>query len=751
MKKVFIIGGYPKSLIQFRGKLLESFIKEGYRVTACSDGIDSDTIEKLKLIGIEYIPASINRTRINPLYDLILLVQLFFIIKKLKPDIVLTYTVKPVIYGMIAARLAGVKNRYAMITGLGHPFTSVDSLSKKMLRLIVASLYKISLIKVKVVFFQNNDDLNLFKTKNIISTSVDSVRVMGSGVDVNYYKFEKELPEDISFIMASRLLNDKGIREYAEAARIVKNSKFGNKVNFYLLGAFDSNPTAIQPNDLKQWESNGFLKYLGEVEDVRPYIKNSSVFVLPSYREGMPRSVLEAMSIGRAIITTDVPGCRDTVINNKNGYLVKSKSAEELAIAMLKILANPEDIISMGIQSRKMAENSFKVSDVNKIILNKIKQYLKPKEKLLIATSTSIFFSDILVGQPKYLNKYYQVSLAAGDDKDVNKITKHEKLHVSKISMNRGLSPIFDIFSLVSAILLILKIRPKIIQTFTPKAGFIFMIASWLCRTPIRIHTYTGLIFPTEKGLMKRVIMLADKLLCMCAKYIVAEGQGVKNDLYSFNITKKDIKIIGDGNVAGVDTSFYSRSIPDLKEVNLSTTNSDFVLCFVGRLAIDKGIKELINAFIVLPENMLLILVGNLDNRAPIGHDLLHLINTHERIHWVGFQDDIRPYLNLSNILVLPSYREGFPNVVLQALSMETPVIASNVNGSNEIIIDGENGWLIPKQDTNALVEAIIVASKYSKDNLNLMGKVGRAIIKEKFEKKDHLLRVLNFYDSKIS
>tara|TARA_B100000787_G_C16159711_1_gene280778 strand:- start:632 stop:1345 length:714 start_codon:yes stop_codon:yes gene_type:complete len=237
----------------------------------------------------------------------------------------------------------------------------------------------------------------------------------------------------------------------------------------------------------------------------------------------------------------------------------------------------------------------------------------------------------------------------------------------------------------------------------------------------------------------------------MCAKYIVAEGQGVKNDLYSFNITKKDIKIIGDGNVAGVDTSFYSRSIPDLKEVNLSTTNSDFVLCFVGRLAIDKGIKELINAFIVLPENMLLILVGNLDNRAPIGHDLLHLINTHERIHWVGFQDDIRPYLNLSDILVLPSYREGFPNVVLQALSMETPVIASNVNGSNEIIIDGENGWLIPKQDTNALVEAIIVASKYSKDNLNLMGKVGRAIIKEKFEKKDHLLRVLNFYDSKIS
>ena len=749
MKKLLIIGGYPKSLIQFRGKLLESFVNKGYKVVACSDGNDKEISMKLHEMGIEYVPANIKRTSINPINDIFLLIQLILIIRKIKPDIVLTYTIKPVIFGMIAARLSGVSKRYAMITGLGYVFTSVNSFGKKILRLAVSFLYKLSLSNAKVVFFQNNDDLNLFRSKRIVSKNADCIRVMGSGVNLDYYNFTEVLAKELNFIMVARLLNDKGIREYVEAAKNIKKINRYKKINFYLLGGFDSSPASIQPDDLKKWESDGSIKYLGEVDDVRPFIRDCSVFVLPSYREGMPRSVLEAMSMGRAIITTDVPGCRDTVVNNVNGYLVKARSVQDLSTAMIRMLDNPQVIVKMGIASREIAEVQFNVNKVNEVILNKINQFTTSKEKILLVTSSCIFFSDILSGQPKYLNNHYEVSLAAGDSIGVNKIIKNEDLNVHKISMNRGISPILDIFSLFNAIFLILRLKPKIVQSFTPKAGFIFMIASWLCRTPIRIHTYTGLIFPTSSGIKKKIIMTTDKILCFCAKYIVAEGLGVKKDLIENKITNKNIEIIGNGNVAGVDTQYYSPNALNIKDSNLSISEDSFVLCFVGRLAIDKGIKELIGAFKDLPKNMVLVLVGDLDKREPIKIDLLELIKLDDRIHWVGFKDDIRPYLDLSDILVLPSYREGFPNVVLQALAMKTPVIATNINGCNEIIDHGYNGWLIPKKDTKSLVNSILNASKFSRNELKLMGDNGRYIVKEKFEKKKHLPRVLAFYNSK--
>jgi len=297
------------------------------------------------------------------------------IIRRVKPDCVLTYTVKPVIYGMLAARISGIQQRYAMITGLGYAFISSHSFGKKILKLTVSFLYKLSLAKAKAVFFQNNDDLNLFRNKKIIGEKSHALRVMGSGVDIEHFKFTQIPSGKLVFLLIARLLNDKGIREYVEAARIVKEKRPNDEVNFFLLGSFDSNPAAIQPSVIEQWVSDGFIKYLGSTNDVRSYIEQCSVFVLPSYREGMPRSVLEAMSMGRAIITTDAPGCRDTVVNNENGYLVPVKSIKELSIAMLKLIDNRQAIRKMGIKSRKMAEESFDVSKVNKVILEEMGIY----------------------------------------------------------------------------------------------------------------------------------------------------------------------------------------------------------------------------------------------------------------------------------------------------------------------------------------------------------------------------------------
>ncbi|MDC1387334.1 glycosyltransferase family 4 protein [Candidatus Thioglobus sp.] len=369
MSKVLIIGGEPKSLIQFRGKLLESFKKYHYKVVACANGSCPDTISQLSKIGVDYVPARIMRASFNPLNDLIFFFQLILIIRRVRPDIVLTYTVKPVIYGMLATRLLGIKKRYALITGLGYAFTSVDTLPKKILIGVVSFLYKIALLKAAIVFFQNNNDLDFFKENKLIKQKVLTKRVMGSGVDINYYSYT-ELPTDkVSFLLIARLLNDKGIREYVKAAELVKKMRPNIDVIFSLLGPFDTNPSAIQPRTIEKWVDAGHIQYEGEAEDVRPYIAKCSVFVLPSYREGMPRSVLEAMSMGRAIITTDSPGCRDTVIENINGYLVPVKSINELSNAMISCLDNRNSLIKMGIKSRSMIEKDFDVQKVNNEIL----------------------------------------------------------------------------------------------------------------------------------------------------------------------------------------------------------------------------------------------------------------------------------------------------------------------------------------------------------------------------------------------
>jgi glycosyltransferase involved in cell wall biosynthesis len=371
MKKILIIGGAPKSLIKFRGKLLESLIKNDYDVVACASGDCKTTVKQLTELGVGYIPASINRTSLNPFHDLFLLFQFISIIRRVKPDLILTYTIKPSIYGLIAARINFIKRRYAIITGLGYAFTSRDHFLKKILGFIVSNLYSLSLTKASTVFFQNNDDLDLFRQMNIINHKTKTIRLMGSGVDIEHYQFSKITSEAFNFLLIARLLRDKGIYEYVEAARIVKKNKSNLDINFLLIGSYDSNPSSIKPKIIEDWVSKKYITYIGEVNDVRPYIEKCSVFVLPSYREGLPRSTLEAMSIGRAIITTNVPGCRDTVLNNINGLLVPVKNSEELAVAMLSIINNNLKN-EMGIQSRKIVEEKFDVDKVNKVILKEM-------------------------------------------------------------------------------------------------------------------------------------------------------------------------------------------------------------------------------------------------------------------------------------------------------------------------------------------------------------------------------------------
>ena len=362
MSKSLLIGTSPISLINFRKELIKSLIVNGHQVIVMVSKFTSTEVENIKNLGVEYIDYSVERNSLNPLADLKTLLNFIKVFTSENPDIVLAYTIKPVVWGGLASRLFKF-NFYALITGLGFAFQG-DSFKRKFLTKLVVFLYKAALKKSKAVIFQNTDNRDVFVSKGIVELSKTHV-VNGSGVDLEKYNVESLPRGGIKFLCLSRLLGEKGLREYAEAAKIVKN-KFPD-VEFNLIGPEDSSPDAILLNEVDTWSD--YINYKGSTDDVRPYIKDSHVYVLPSYHEGLPRSTLEAMSMGRPVLTTNAVGCKETVEEGVNGFKVPVKSSEALAKKMIWFIENSDQIERMGIESREMAEDKFDVHKVNEEML----------------------------------------------------------------------------------------------------------------------------------------------------------------------------------------------------------------------------------------------------------------------------------------------------------------------------------------------------------------------------------------------
>lgn len=332
--------------------------------------------------------------------------------------------------------------------------------------------------------------------------------------------------------------------------------------------------------------------------------------------------------------------------------------------------------------------------------------------KLFRTSTVPVSLNILLKGQLNFLNNNFEVTAVSGDGSDLHEVAQRERVRIIPLEMQRKIAPWKDLVSLVKMCLLLRKEKPQIVHSITPKAGLITMLAGKLVGVPIRMHTFTGLIFPSKTGIMQQLLIKMDQLLCWAATDIYPEGKGVKNDLIKFNITSKPLKIIANGNVNGIDTSFFNReNISDdekriLKD-KLGVLDSDFVFIFVGRLVKDKGINELVEAFSNLKShNLKLLLVGPFEQELdPLLPETLAEIEQNKNIITVGFQKDVRPYFAISDALVFPSYREGFPNVVMQAGAMELPSIVSDINGCNEIIVNEQNGVIIPVKNTITLQE----------------------------------------------
>ncbi len=370
-KHILIISSELLSLINFRSSLIKFLINNGHKVTVLVP-LENHDIEnltaRLRGMGVIFKNYFLSRAGLNPFKDYSSYKSISLTISQCKPDIVMAYTAKPVIYAGVAMRRFPKIRFFPIITGLGYGFTEGDELKRKLVRQLMILFYKLGLKRAESIIFQNSDDKKLFYKLKIIHSNMSTNIIHGSGVDLKLYPFSLPSKKPI-FLMLARLLIDKGVREYAEAARIVKD-KFPEAI-FQLAGRLDSNPSSISSNELKLWIDEGIVEYLGEISSVQKSIASCRFYVLPSYREGTPRSVLEALASGRPVITTDAPGCRETVTHGKNGLLVSPKNPKSLAIAMIQLLKEKDEKIQkMGRESFMLSKDKYAVEIINKSIVN---------------------------------------------------------------------------------------------------------------------------------------------------------------------------------------------------------------------------------------------------------------------------------------------------------------------------------------------------------------------------------------------
>lgn len=376
------------------------------------------------------------------------------------------------------------------------------------------------------------------------------------------------------------------------------------------------------------------------------------------------------------------------------------------------------------------------------------------KKKIIRASTIPDSLNSFCRGMLSELKDNYEVVAVSSPGPSLAELSKREAVRTITVPMERHISIAKDIKSLWLMCKVFKKEKPHMVHSITPKAGLLCMMAGWLTRVPVRVHTFTGLVWPTSSGLKRKILMLTDKLTCACATHIIPEGEGVRNDLITGKITRKPLKVLGYGNVMGVDMQKFSRR-PEVmrivEEQNLRDT-SKFTFLFVGRIVRDKGINELCEAFMRLhqqqPETRLWLVGPYEDGLDPISDEARQTIDQNDGIMAVGRKsgDELLAYYAAADCFVFPSYREGFPNTVLEAGAMGLPSIVTDINGSREIIIEGQNGTIIPSKNAEALYRAMrdIIFNEKSRDS---MANNARRLIGTRFEQGFVRQCLYDFYD----
>jgi len=363
-RTVLLNASFAPSLLNFRGRLIEAMAAAGHDVHVTAPGIDPALAARLKGLGATPHDVRLSKAGLSPVADVSYYRQLKRVIRGVGADLVVSYTIKPNIWGSLAARAAGAAS-ISMVTGLGYAFIEGGGVKRRLVRTASRLLYRLATAANHVVIFQNPDDEADFIAAGCLADPSKARRINGSGVDMDWYA-PAPLPAQAVFLMISRLLVNKGVGEYGAAASAILAKR--RDARFLLAGYPDEGPDGIDPADLEAWQKSG-LEYLGRLDDVRPAIAEASVYVLPSYREGTPRSVLEAMAMGRPVVTTDVPGCRETVVDGDNGFLVDPRDPVALAKAMERLIDEPALRTRMGSNGLALCRAKYDVEQVNAVLM----------------------------------------------------------------------------------------------------------------------------------------------------------------------------------------------------------------------------------------------------------------------------------------------------------------------------------------------------------------------------------------------
>lgn len=363
--RVLVLSSHTPSLFWFRVDLMQEMQLEGCEVFAAGQMPEADWLERFASIGVAYRQIKVSRNGLNPLDDIQTYFSIRRLLKEIRPDKIFVFQAKTIAYGCRAAASLGIAEVYTLLAGLGSVYLG-HGLKNRLVKFVMSTLYKQAFKRSRKVFFQNHDDKNAMIGEGLLSEN-QVVMIHGSGVNVEHF-MPTEIPSKPAFLFIGRLIRDKGVGEYLEACQKIKRL-YQDRVRCLLVGPYDSNPSALKPEELQPLVDQGVIEYFGEQTDVRPFINQCSIYVLPSYHEGTPKTVIEAMAMGRAIITTDVPGCRETVVDGRNGYLVEVKNVDAIVDKMIFLVEHPKLVEKMGQESREIACEIFDVRKVNDTIL----------------------------------------------------------------------------------------------------------------------------------------------------------------------------------------------------------------------------------------------------------------------------------------------------------------------------------------------------------------------------------------------
>ena len=753
MNKILFVVNDAAFFISHRLPIAQKLIEEGYDVHLATSG---EILPIYNEVGLKFHKLRVSRQGKSPLSELRLIWQLFKLFIDLKPELIHLVTIKPYLYGGIIAKMTKVPAVVSAVSGLGF-VAMATGLKAKFLRAVLYPMYKLSFShKNQLIIFQNSDDAAFLANWGVINSS--NIRlIQGSGVDLNVYKYTAEPKGKVIVTFVARLLIDKGIREFIDASRILHSK--GSKVNFWIAGDLDEgNPESVKVEELETWKKLPNVRVIGFNKNVPDLYSKSNIACLPSYREGLPKSLVEAAACGRAVVTTDVPGCRDAIQSNKTGLLVPIKNAKALADSIKYLSENQDVRKKMGAAGRDLAERDF---PIHKIVSEHMKIYQKllyrkspVSRKLLFVINVDWFFlSHRLPIAIEAMKQGYEVHIATALT-DKFAILKNHGLVVHPISLDRSRAGLWAIGKTFFQIFRVCKlVKPDVVHFVTIKPVLLGGLAARIAKVPAIVSAVSGLGF----------VFVAEGIMAVIRRWLV-------KNLYRVAMGHSNLKVIFQNSD---DLSYLGKlvELPDKKVSMIRGSGADLsmyrrtpirigipVVLLPARLLVDKGVREFVQSAKILRQRGLseqdvrFVIVGKTDPANP------HSLHQDELVQWAeegivelwGHRTDMPEVMAAAKIVVLPSYYgEGLPKVLIEAAACGRAVITTDHTGCRDAIKPGVTGVLVPVRDSKALANAI---QDLLSDSVRcaMMGQAGRALAVSKFDERQVVSAHLQIYQELI-